>query len=114
MTFEPLKITSRRASEWHNRVPGRAAIRSLPERDQEKKNRSASVRGGFEHDFSSTPGPDSILHNARVQACPHSPARCPFGGACHNCPLPVQRKPTAQTRPQVDTGEGAIIRRKPT
>ena len=25
-------------------------------------------------------------------ACPAAPSRCPFGGACHTCPLPVQAR----------------------
>jgi hypothetical protein len=44
-------------------------------------------------DFGQVPvhasGPDG--GHAEV-SCPLSPRRCPFGGACHTCPLPVQAK----------------------
>jgi hypothetical protein len=50
---------------------------------------------GFEHDFS-----QMAVRSTRpvvgqyygTQACPVFPRTCPFGGACHTCPLPVQAK----------------------
>ena len=46
------------------------------------------------HDFSRVPvfagAPDG--GGDRV-SCPLSPRRCPFGGACDTCPVPVQAKP---------------------
>ena len=60
--------------------PSRTALRAGP--------------NGFEQDFSRVPA--SLITGAHppVEAsrCPISPRTCPFGGACHSCPVTVQAK----------------------
>lgn len=53
---------------------------------------SPAQNGAPERARVSSPGYDFSRARTQVPNCLASPTRCPFGGACHPCPLPVQAK----------------------
>lgn len=89
------------ASPLLSNIARRAAIRSAPDHDvppgvheTQEPNARAFTEPHFGHDFSRVP-----VHAAELAAthestpvCSFSPRRCPFGGACHTCPVQVQAK----------------------
>lgn len=58
----------------------------------------SSTRSGFGHDFAQiSVQPKAQSVQPGMESCPLSlgtPQYCPFGGACHTCPAPVQAKLT--------------------
>jgi hypothetical protein len=97
-----------------NRIPAHSAVRTLTSRELATESRPGAPPGVFEHDFSKTPGPALAQRRIHNRPCAISPARCPFGGACHNCPLPVQTKIGTGNRRPAAAGRVATIRRTPT
>lgn len=68
-----------------------ATVRSVAERSIPFASLTSS---DFGHDFSqvttrTTPSANGGTHSV---SCPLSPRTCPFGGACHTCPVAVQTK----------------------
>lgn len=63
-----------------------AAVRPTADRATSKDARDGTRPPDLGHDFSQVP--------ARTEsgACSAAPTRCPFGGACHTCPVQVQPK----------------------
>jgi hypothetical protein len=64
---------------------------ALPKVHEALPTPATFTEAAFGHDFSRVP-----LHAEapaqRTSFCPLSPTRCPFGGACHTCSVPVQTK----------------------
>jgi hypothetical protein len=68
------------------------AVRTIPEHEMPS---NAPLETRFGHDFSQIavrPSAPMVGQHYATSACPVFPRTCPFGGACHTCPAPVQTK----------------------
>ena len=66
------------------------AVRPIAEQESVAKGSAT----GLARDLTQVPVQPQMQTAGRdtARSCPMSPARCPFGGACHSCPPRVQAK----------------------
>jgi hypothetical protein len=92
MTTQKMDAPSRTSNHVQhtalNRVPEVAA---LPKVHEASPTSVPVTQAAFGHDFSRVPLRTEAPAQ-RSSSCPLSPTRCPFGGACHTCSVPVQTK----------------------
>jgi hypothetical protein len=83
MNWQAVLETKKAASLTHSGSPlSHAAYRPVPDQDLPAAVPAASPANG--HDFSRLPV-SAIGNTESLSACPMSPRRCPYGGACHTC-----------------------------
>jgi hypothetical protein len=73
-----------------------------PSADHAVQAEPATVTGSrFEQDFSrvAVHAASDAARSELTPPCPVTPRRCPFGGACHTCPVKVQRRATSPAEP---------------
>jgi len=84
-----------------------AAVQAVPEK---KKASTNPLETHFDHDFSQTtirPSLPVVGQNYGTAACPLSPRTCPFGGACHKCP--VKTSANSNGTPAISTHVGLNV-----
>jgi ferredoxin len=71
-----------------------AAVRPVADHSVQPGPAGAVTESRFGQDFSQVAVHSEPIaaRAATTQHCPLTPTRCPFGGACHTCPVPVQAK----------------------
>jgi hypothetical protein len=90
MTWQAVLETKKPGSlVGHGNLPDHMAVRSVPSQEAALAARPAPPASG--HDFSHLPVRGNGGNLAET-TCPLSPRTCPFGGACHTCPVHVQAK----------------------
>lgn len=82
------------ASSDVSRVVRHTAIRPVPDHglpsgvhEIRELNARSPTESELGHDFSRVPVHSAGLADDRATSCPFTARRCPFGGACHTCPV---------------------------
>jgi hypothetical protein len=83
-----------------------AAVRSIADHTVQPEPVGAVIGSRFGQDFSQVAAhsESGAARSALTPSCPVTPTRCPFGGACHACPVRVQTK-LAMNQPRDDWRE---------
>jgi hypothetical protein len=82
-------------------LAGHTAVRAV--REQERVLQAAPETH-FGHDFSQAevrPVEPMVGQRYATQACPVFPRTCPFGGACHTCPVSANGVPGQSQTPSL-------------
>jgi murein DD-endopeptidase MepM/ murein hydrolase activator NlpD len=71
-----------------------AAVRPIADHATQPGPGGALTQSHFGQDFSQVAAhsESSVVRSELTPPCPLTPTRCPFGGACHTCPVRVQSK----------------------